>query len=51
MGEGTVGERHVAGGRVPLEDLREDEMPWYSFREDVNGGWLKTDKVNEAKKV
>ena len=58
MGEDTVSERHVAAvdvlqpdRPVPLEDHFEDDMLWYSFWDDVNGGWLKTDKVDEGSKV
>ena len=58
MEEGTVSEGHVAavdalrpGGPVPLEDLSEDDIPWCSFCGDANGGWLKTDKVNQAREV
>ena len=54
----TVGEGRVAavdvlqpGGQVPLKDIFEDGTPWCSFWDDVNGGRLKTDKVNEARKV
>ena len=32
-------------------DLFEDDTPWYSFCDDVNGGGLNTDKVNDARKV
>ena len=46
MGEGAVSEGHVSavdmmqiGGPVPLEDVFEDGMPWYSFWSDANGGW------------
>ena len=39
------------GGLAPLENLLVDDMPWYSFWDDVSGGRLKTDKVNEARRV
>ena len=26
-------------------------MTWYSFYDDVNDGWLETDKVNDARKL
>ena len=59
MGEGTVREGHVTavcdvlqlGGPVPLENLFDDDMPWYSFWDDANGGWLKTDQDNGARQV
>ena len=37
--------------RFQLEDHFEGDMLWYSFWDDVNGGWLKTDKVDEGSKV
>ena len=39
------------GGQIPLEDLFEDDVPWYSLWHGVNGGWLKTDKAKEVRKV
>ena len=55
MEDGTVSEGPVAalqpGGQVPPEDLFEDGTPWHSFWNDVNGGWMETDKVSEARKV
>ena len=47
----AVNEGHAAaedvlqlGGPFPLKDLFEDDMRWYSFLDDVNGGWLKTEQ-------
>ena len=58
MGEGTVSEGHVAavdalqlGGPDPLDNLFDNELPWCSFWDDENGASLKTDHVNEARKV
>ena len=55
MGDNTLGEAHAtavdvlqSGGAV---HRFEDDMLWFSFRDDVNGGWLKTDKVDEAREV
>ena len=54
--EGTVSEGRVAavdapqpGGPVPLVALFQKDMLWYSLWEDVNGEWLKTNKVNDAR--
>ena len=57
MDQGTVSEGHVPavhapkpGGPVPLADLYQDDMLWYSLRDDVNGEWLKTNKLIDARK-
>ena len=34
-----------------LEDLCEDDMPWYSFWDDVRDGWLKQTKSMKREKV